>query len=167
MLSSIRDSEAKRRPVALVVAELGASWEAWCSEAGDAPVVTVVERPGDSPEVFAHRVRAAIEELGRLGRRIVSAVVVGGAAYSPAVLGARATVLRSLCASMMHTGGGRVLLAGPEGVRGAPVHAMAALAEIVGADVRGTGVTIAHREARPRARRSSDAAVRTALRDVA
>ena len=167
MPSSSRDLDARRRPVALVVAELGAGWEAWCAEAGEAPAVTVVERPSDTPEVFARRVRSAIEELDRGGRRLVSAVVVGGPAYSPAVLGARATVLRSLCASMMRTGGGRVLLAGPEGVRGAPVHAMAALADVVATDLHGTGVTVAHREARPRARRASDVVARASLRHVA
>lgn len=166
--ASTRDlTDAKRRPVALVVAERGAGWQAWCAEVGDAPIVTVVERETDSPEAFARRVRTAIEELERLGRRLVSAVVVGGPAYSPAVLGARATVLRALCASMMRAGGGHVLLAGPEGVRGAPVHAMAALADVVAMDVRGTGVTVTHREARARARRTSDVVARPSLRDVA
>ena len=160
-------SDAKRRPVALVVAEAGAPWAGWCAEAGEGALLTVVERDTDSPETFARRVRTAIEELERGGRRLASVVVVGGPAYGPAVLGARATILRALCASMMRTGGGHVLLAGPEGVRGAPVHAMAALADVVGTDMRGTGVTVTHREALARARRRSDAVARPALRDVA
>lgn len=125
--------------IAVLVAERDGEWEAWAqhlrSTASDVRVIA--QRPSEPASAFAARVRAEMRGLEEGGGPIVSdAVLVGGLACDPEVLGARVLVVHALTsqmpvASRLHLdGAGRSRLA------------MEALAQIVSEQLEAAGVWV-------------------------
>jgi len=166
MLASRDLSDARRRAVALVVAEAGADSERWASElAGEGPVVVIAAAPGERADELARRLRERLDQLEGEGRRVVSALLSGGAALDAEIMEARTSIVRAISSVMVRAGRGRLMLASPLGLTGSAQHAMAALAEITRESVRGAGVDVDH-VLPPRERRGSGVR-RIPMRDVA
>lgn len=125
--------------IAVLVAERDAEWESWVQRlrttASDVRVIA--QRPSEPASAFAARVRAEMRGLESVGDPIVShAVLVGGLACDPEVLGARVLVVRALTSRMPVAG--RLHLDGA----GRSRLAMEALAQIVSEQLEAAGVWV-------------------------
>ena len=97
------------------------------------------QHEGESPSVFAARIRSSVEELAS-GGKIVASVLVGGPDQGGRRLSSRSSVLRSLTSQMVRAGEGQLLLDG--GPTRAGKLAMRALADMVAEQVHRTGVQV-------------------------
>jgi hypothetical protein len=119
----------------VLVAERDSEWRSWmdqlCSTGADVRVLA--QRPAESPSAFASRVRSDIQREGGI---VHEAVLTGGVACDPEVLGSRALIVRALTS--------RMPLAGRLHLSGAPRArlAMEALAQIVSDQLQATGVEV-------------------------
>lgn len=125
--------------VSLVVAELGSPWESWAERfaIGTPDVVVVVQRPGETADRWAMRVRTQVAGLAASDARLARAVVVAGTS-GPQSLAARSLAVKALVAPMVAQGEGTVLLDGNVADR----LGMMALAQLVATQVVGTGVSV-------------------------
>lgn len=122
----------------VLVAERDGEWEGWLDQlrTSSSSVRVIAQRPTESPSLFASRVRSEMKTIESLD----SAVLVGGAACDPEILGSRALIVRSLTSRMPIAG--QLHLDGTGRAR----LAMEALAQIVSDQLHASGVeVITHR----------------------
>lgn len=124
----------------LIVAERDSAWDRWMDRPGaDGGTEVLLQDRAESPDRFAHRVRARVAEMAH-GDEVPSRVVlVGGRARADA-LPARSFMIRAIAQGMVGRGGGELLLDNHRSDR----FTMRALADTVGDMVRGSGVAVSH-----------------------
>src|SRR5262245_36953284 len=130
-----------RGELAVLIAEMDSDWGDWLTslrcEADD--VIVLVQRPSESSNAFASRVRTRVQDL-RDGE-IVAAALAGGNRWDADVLAARSVMLHAVVSQMVTSGGGRVFL--DSGVHASRArHAMQAIADAVDDQVAQTGVDV-------------------------
>lgn len=121
--------------MAVLIAERDSEWQGWVDQLRSTAdcVRVVAQRPSESASAFASRVRS---EMQRDGGAVSEAVLAGGLACDPEVLGARALVVRALTSRM--TTNSRLHLDGTRRTR----LAMEALAQIVSDQLQASGVEV-------------------------
>jgi hypothetical protein len=119
----------------VLIAERDGEWEGWADQlrTTESTVRVVAQRPGETATAFAARVRT---EMGRVEGAVAEAVLIGGVACDPEVLGARVLMVRAVTSRMPSAG--RLHLDG----RGRAKLAMAALAEICSDQLAASGVAV-------------------------
>ena len=127
-------------PTSFIIAEYGADARPWMKRfaVGTPSVVTVFQGEDENASEFAMRVRSTVEAFGKGGGQIARAVLVGGGDASASLLPARSLAVRALVTSMSATGAGSLILDG----QGRDRFAMMGLADVVAAQVAGTGVRV-------------------------
>lgn len=132
-------------PTTLIVAERDSAWDRWTHRFGpDAGAEVLLQDHGESPDRFAHRVRARVAQMADRDGAPTRAVLVGGRVRDGA-LPARSLMIRAIAHGMARRGGGELLLDN----HGSDRFTMRALADTVGDMVRGSGVAVSHASAEP------------------
>lgn len=128
------------KTVRLVLAELGADGDRWVEawEAGERPVLHLIQQVTETTAEFADRVREALEALAEADRIPEKAVLLAGPGADADALVARYFSLRLVLSAMVRQGGGEVYLVGDRRER----LAMQSLASTSQEMVRGTGVSV-------------------------
>jgi hypothetical protein len=135
--------------VAVIVAQDGteACMPLEALRSGSSTVVLLSQEPGESLSQLGQRVKARVAILVRDGFRVQSATFVAKHGFDLTDVLPTAEMLRLLVATMVSVGQGRVYLHAHsrENSRDMRAHyALAALADAIADQVRGTGVEIIH-----------------------
>lgn len=132
----------------MLVGERHADWSKWLRDLGD-EVEIVLQGRDETPTSLAQRVRATLQGIVDAGHSLSVVALAGNDAADSEAMAARSLIVRAATPHMVQSGGGEVLLDPPsEGDRGR--LAMRALADVMGEQLRGTGVTVeVARPARP------------------
>lgn len=126
--------------VALLVGERHADWSKWLRDLGD-EVEIVLQGRDETPTSLAQRVRATLQGIVDAGHTLSVMTLAGNDGADPEAMAARSLMVRAATPYMVQSGGGEVVLDPPtEGDRGR--LAMRALADVMGEQLKGTGVTV-------------------------
>lgn len=128
------------KTVRLVISELGTDGDHWVDawEAGQRPVLHLVQQLTESTSDFADRVREALDALAEANRIPEKAVLLASSGADSDALLSRYFTLRLVLNNMVRQGGGQVYLVGERRER----LAMQSLATTAQEMVRGTGVSV-------------------------
>jgi len=128
------------KTVRLVISELGSDGDRWIDawQAGQRPVLHLVQQLNESTREFADRIREALDALHEANRIPEKAVLLANRDSDPEALVSRYFMLRLVLSGMVRQGGGEVYLVGDRKDR----LATQSLAKTAAEMVRGTGVSV-------------------------